>query len=590
MKNSFLVLFLSMSSLLLAQTPDWSAKASDYQYSMNIIAFLNVNGNLLTNANDKVGAFSGNQARGEANVVYNASANKYVAYLTVLSNNPGETISFKVFDSTENKIIDIVKTEIFEIDKVIGGVFQSYSIASPQLKNTTTLESFIFKEVTASSININENTIDIVLPQGSQTTSLTPIFQTKDNAKVFYNNVKLSSDTQQIDFTNSVEIKILSEDESELKLITITTSVSQISNPNIVSLSTDLSTLNSNNFIITAGFSNEVNDLKNVDFSIVNGTVKEITKVNNKEYQVDIIAFANGEVQIEIPSNTVIDVNNEGNLASNKLVVNYDKNMPYLKEIRSDNNGFTVVFSEAVNNVSLENFELNGIAKDGFELTSLAQVNATTYQINTTNLNTKKGNINLNIKANNTIVDDANNGLLVQNFNTFYIDNEAPVVAVQNFELDLNGQASASITIDDIEVSASDNIGIKTKELSQTTFTNAEIGENTINYSVTDLVDNVTTKQVTITVVDKSLSVDNFSLEEDLQLFPNPTIQDWLTISTKKNMLEKIIIFDTNGRVVLQKEVNTNSLKLDLQYFSSGFYFVKVQTPKQQIVKRILKN
>ena len=187
------------------------------------------------------------------------------------------------------------------------------------------------------------------------------------------------------------------------------------------------------------------------------------------------------------------------------------------------------------------------------------------------------------------IIDNANNSLLLQNFSTFYVDNQAPNVEVKNIEVDLDGQASVSISIADIEISTSDNIGISNKELSKTTFTSADIGENTIIYTVRDLVDNSTTKEVIVTVVDKSLSLDDFNLENDLQLFPNPSIEDWITISSKNNVLEKIFIFDTNGRTILEKKINVNEYKLNLQRLSSGVYFVNIKTSKEQIVKRILK-
>ena len=137
MKSRYLIIFLFSTCFSFGQAPDWSVNSSDFQYTMNITCFLNHNGELLKNTNDKVGAFFGDELRGVANVVYNESVAKYVAYLTVLSNNPNETINFKIYDSKNNAVVVIDKTTIFEIDKVIGGIFQSYSIASPQLKSTS---------------------------------------------------------------------------------------------------------------------------------------------------------------------------------------------------------------------------------------------------------------------------------------------------------------------------------------------------------------------------------------------------------------------------------------------------------------------
>jgi len=135
MKSKLLSFVFLMTALsITAQTPDWSVKASDYQYSMTFTLFLSVDGKILTNTNDKVGAFINGTSRGEANLVFNANTNKYVAYLTVLTNTTGETISFKIYDSENDVVVTPSQTEIFEINKNVGGAFQSYSVAAPPLR------------------------------------------------------------------------------------------------------------------------------------------------------------------------------------------------------------------------------------------------------------------------------------------------------------------------------------------------------------------------------------------------------------------------------------------------------------------------
>jgi len=118
-----------------AQNPNWSFNSANYQQSMTFTAFLNVDGVTLTSDSDQVAAFVGEEIRGLASIQYVPSANKYLAYLTVFSNTNGETISFKIYQSSSNSVVAIDKTEVFAIDSNKGGVFQSYSIAKPQLNN-----------------------------------------------------------------------------------------------------------------------------------------------------------------------------------------------------------------------------------------------------------------------------------------------------------------------------------------------------------------------------------------------------------------------------------------------------------------------
>ncbi|MBO3699246.1 HYR domain-containing protein, partial [Roseivirga sp. E12] len=83
------------------------------------------------------------------------------------------------------------------------------------------------------------------------------------------------------------------------------------------------------------------------------------------------------------------------------------------------------------------------------------------------------------------------------------VDNIAPTVTTQNVTLNLDANGGASLTTDAVEVSASsDNCGIVSKVLSQTTFDCSDIGSNSVTYTVTDGAGNSTTQTVTVTIVD----------------------------------------------------------------------------------------
>ena len=221
MIKSIFILFLLFTASVYSQSPDWSVNASSYQYNMTFTVFLNVDGTMLTNVNDKVGAFVNGENRGEATVVYNSNAKKYVAYLSVVANTVGETVNFKVYDSTNNAIVAVVKTEVFEINKNIGGAFQSYSIAKPALSSQAVINSFSFDGVTLESNSIVNNTILLEVASEVDITSLTPIFITESNSKVYLNKVLQVSGNNTLDFTNDVVFEGLSEDESQKTSYTV---------------------------------------------------------------------------------------------------------------------------------------------------------------------------------------------------------------------------------------------------------------------------------------------------------------------------------------------------------------------------------
>ncbi|WP_158841007.1 MBG domain-containing protein [Polaribacter sp. L3A8] len=221
MRNSILFIFLLLVANVYSQSPDWSVNASSYQYNMTFTVFLNVNGTVLINANDKVGAFVNGENRGEATVVYNANAKKYVAYLTVLANTAAETISFKIYDSTNNTIINVPKTEVFEINKNLGGAFQSYSIANPTLNSQAKINSFSYQGIAIENTLITNNTVTIEVLSTVDITNLTPVFTTENNGKVYSNKTLQVSSNNTLDFSNDVVYEVLSEDESQKVLYTV---------------------------------------------------------------------------------------------------------------------------------------------------------------------------------------------------------------------------------------------------------------------------------------------------------------------------------------------------------------------------------
>ena len=81
-------------------------------------------------------------------------------------------------------------------------------------------------------------------------------------------------------------------------------------------------------------------------------------------------------------------------------------------------------------------------------------------------------------------------------------DNEAPTVICQNQTIQLDASGNASINAADIDNGSSDNCGIATITVSPNTFTCAEVGDNTVTLTVTDVNGNSGTCNATVTVVD----------------------------------------------------------------------------------------
>jgi ribosomal protein S6 len=61
-------------------------------------------------------------------------------------------------------------------------------------------------------------------------------------------------------------------------------------------------------------------------------------------------------------------------------------------------------------------------------------------------------------------------------------------------------------------------------------------------------------------------------------------------IKTDIGVFEKIIIFDSNGKVVFIEETNLPELLINVNHFSHGIYILKIISSEGTIIKKILKN
>ncbi len=76
-----------------------------------------------------------------------------------------------------------------------------------------------------------------------------------------------------------------------------------------------------------------------------------------------------------------------------------------------------------------------------------------------------------------------------------------------------------------------------------------------------------------------------------IKIFPNPAL-DIINIKTNYNLYKKIDIYNILGKKVLSKTVNKNNniYKLNIKQLKKGIYFIKIQTGKSIIIKKIIKD
>jgi hypothetical protein len=212
---SILLLLGSMTSF--AQSPAWSVKENDFQYTMTYVGFLTLDGARLNKTTDMVGAFVNGECRGVANLIFVANQNRYYAYLTVYSNTANEVVQFKIYNSSLNIIKEVPKTVSFINNQHSGNLFQGYSFASPALSSSAEIIDVSFKGIARKNIAFNGTVISVYLDADQNLTALNAQVSTSPGASIFRGNNPVISGENSIDFSSPVTLKIRSEDETVVK-------------------------------------------------------------------------------------------------------------------------------------------------------------------------------------------------------------------------------------------------------------------------------------------------------------------------------------------------------------------------------------
>lgn len=84
----------------------------------------------------------------------------------------------------------------------------------------------------------------------------------------------------------------------------------------------------------------------------------------------------------------------------------------------------------------------------------------------------------------------------------------------------------------------------------------------------------------------ESLSIDEFTFEDNLNVYPNPT-SDKLTIKSSNSIIENITVYNVQGQLLLNHNYQgANQIELDFTPFTKGVYLVNVnQTKTLKIVR-----
>ena len=410
--------FLLAGTKVSANVPDWSVNASDFEHTMSVTAVLIVDSEELASTQDIVGAFVNGETRGVANLTYISQLDKYLAFLTIHSNTFNEVVTFKMYDQSNDVVIDAINMLNFSIDAIIGNASQPYAITNTALNNGAEFLTFGFSEVTAEQVVISSNEIQIVLSSGTDITSLTPVFTVSEGAEVVRNNLVRTSGSETLDFSNPIDYRVISEDRTNLNDYTITVTISSVSSTILTTIVSDNGEfVNTLQVPISIMFDEDVDQLVEDDVELTNATFLTLNKADDSNYDLTIIPHAvNQSFTVKIKAGVVTSLASSSvNSESNILNLSFDNVVPIINSVvlntpttintNSSSLLFNITFNKAVNEVSIEDFELN--VDVNHTISNVTKIDDENYMISVTlDEAVDKNNIGILLKNTNNITDN----------------------------------------------------------------------------------------------------------------------------------------------------------------------------------------
>lgn len=142
MQIQILMGMLFSVSILQSQVPNWTVNSADYSLDASIIGVLKIDNIVSTDTNDIVAVFDESGiVRGVANVSFNTVLNKHLIFITTLSNTNGDALTFKVYDASEDKVLESTTAAInFSPNEVLGDADTPFEIKADAALSVNSFE------------------------------------------------------------------------------------------------------------------------------------------------------------------------------------------------------------------------------------------------------------------------------------------------------------------------------------------------------------------------------------------------------------------------------------------------------------------
>jgi hypothetical protein len=217
-------LFLLTSIGIKAGNPGWTVNPYAFQYSMTATGVLVIDHIESTDTADIIGAFVGTDCRGLTKPIFILSLGRYIAFLMIYSDmTSGETVTFKMYDSSEDSVINAVQIVPFVPNNTIGLITSPYGWSNAGLSPKANILSYsIPQQVAPAAIDTTALTIQLTVPHNTNVTALVAVFTLSQYATAKVSTTIQQSGVTANNFTTSVVYVVTAEDPAYTKSWTVT--------------------------------------------------------------------------------------------------------------------------------------------------------------------------------------------------------------------------------------------------------------------------------------------------------------------------------------------------------------------------------
>ncbi|AOW19528.1 hypothetical protein LPB138_02025 [Urechidicola croceus] len=344
------------------------------------------------------------------------------------------------------------------------------------------------------------------------------------------------------------------DDTGNMDTASVTVIVEDPFNPTAVTKDIIVELDSDGNATITA---DDIDDNSTDDCEITSKSIdiSEFTCDNIGENTVTLtVTDISGNTDDATATVTVVDLVDPIAIAVNEITVELDENGVGMLDVLDLDNGSSDNCGIDYTEVDIEEFYCSELGE-----------NSVTYHVYDLNGNLGTTGVTVNV-----------------------VDNINPIADAMDIEYDLAGEDSITVPVEDVQITASDNCEVATVELSEDTFT--EIGIYTVDFIVTDSSGNIGSVEITITIIDSSLGIDDYELSSKISIYPNPT-RGLLNIKIANLSSDYTIeIFNIQGKVVLSKSMKQSEETVNIENLPTGVYLLKTQINDKVYTQKIIKH